>query len=490
MQRVIAVCLAVAACRQPEATYPPIEVPCSAARIGDVIVDGGSAADVPQLAVLAGTLDNAARTARIAAASEELLHARGYPAASVRVARRPGCGVELVVEIDKGPRYRIGNVSLESGQLDVYDDPRLQAYVQGIANRLARGANVAHPPRVVIGDHDGTYAAFGERIVVGRMVFERLASEAELAAIVAHELVHIEAAHTALAELPAKEDADWLAARRDAEAIADERAVVLLERAGYVPSAMSRALAATLEVDDEEHPPRTERLANVAALVAGRNQGFEGRAEYLRHVDGMVVGPNTRLGVRVADVWVLAVLGLAIELRARDVVHVDGDALVLRNGRARFTAYPIGADWARELASSLVDRASAPTKLGPLTVGVAAKARVAGATALARLERELLPQPEPGAWVVVLERPRGGLVVEISASTRAFTRDRWLAALRAATPAELAAAEPPHIVLHRAPRAARIADLIATCPDSETALRLDDPDRLLAPGDPFKCTDR
>ncbi|HEU4613015.1 MAG TPA: M48 family metalloprotease, partial [Kofleriaceae bacterium] len=252
----------MAACRQPEATYPPIAVPCNDARIGNVIVEGGGPEDVPQLAVLAGTLDNAARTARVAAASEELLHARGYPGAAVRVARRPGCGVDLVVEVDKGPRYRIGHVSLEASELDVYDDTRLQRYVQRIADRLARGANVERSPRVVIGDHDSTYAAFGERIVIGRMTIERLASEAELAAIVAHELVHIEAGHTALAELPPGDDSDWLAARRDAEAIADERAVVLLERAGYVPTAMSRALAATLDVDDEEHPPRAERLAS------------------------------------------------------------------------------------------------------------------------------------------------------------------------------------------------------------------------------------
>lgn len=490
MQRAIVLCLAVAACRQPEATYPPIAVPCNDARIGNVIVEGGGPEDVPQLAVLAGTLDNAARTARVAAASEELLHARGYPGAAVRVARRPGCGVDLVVEVDKGPRYRIGHVSLEAGELDVYDDARLQRYVQRIADRLARGANVERSPRVVIGDHDSTYAAFGERIVIGRMTIERLASEAELAAIAAHELVHIEAGHTALAELPPGDDSDWLAARRDAEAIADERAVVLLERAGYVPTAMSRALAATLDVDDEEHPPRAERLANVAALAAGRTRGFEGRDEYLRHVENMVVGPNTRLGVRVEDAWVIAVLGLAVELRARDVVHVDGEALVLRNGRARFTAYPIGADWARELASELVDRTSAPTRLGSLTVGIAGRPRATGATALASLEHELLPQPEPGTWVVVLERPRGGLVIEISAATSGYTRDRWLAALRAATPAELAAAEPPHVVLHRATRAAKIADLITTCPDARAALRLDDPDRRLAPGEPFKCTDR
>lgn len=405
-------------------------------------------------------------------------------------------GAELPSECDDGEIERctgwLAERDLIAGQLDVYPDARLQRYVQRIADRLARATHLGHAPRVVIGDHAGTYAAYGERIVIGRMAIERLASEAELAAIVAHELVHIEGRHTAVSWFAPEEDAAWLAARRDAEAIADERAVALLEQAGYMPGAMPRALAASLDADDDEHPPRAERLLNAAALAAGRIEGFEGRAEYLRAVEKMIVGPNTRLGLRVEDTWVIAELGIAIELRARDIAHVDGDALVLRRGKGRFTAYPIGSAWARELASELDGRAEATTALGPVTVGVAPD-RVAGDSPLAKLQRavrELLPQPAPGTWLVVLERPRGGLVIEIAAGTDTFTRDRWLAALRAASQAELDAAEPPHVVLHYATRAAKIGELVTMCPDSETAVRLDDPERRLAPGEPFKCTDR
>jgi hypothetical protein len=406
-------------------------------------------------------------------------------------------GAELPSTCESGEVERCAGWMAErdliAGQLDIYDDAKLQRYVQAIANRLTRGANLARPPSVVIGDHDSTYAAFGERIVVGRMAIERLASEAELAAVVAHELVHLEGRHTAVSWFAPDADATWLAARRDAEAVADERAVALLERAGYKPVAITRALSATLEADDDEHPPRDERLANVTALAAGRTQGFEGRAEYLRVVERMTVGPNTRLGMRVEDTWVIALLGVAIDLRARDIAHVDGNALVLRNGKARFTAYPIGLVWARELARELDERATASTGLGPLTVGIAPQRSERTDTQVGRLEhvvRNLLPQPNPGTWIVVLERPRGGLVIEISAGTDDFTRDRWLGSLRAASQAELVAAEPPHVVLHYATRAARIAELVSQCPDSEAARRLDDPDRVLAAGEPFKCTNR
>jgi len=383
---------------------------------------------------------------------------------------------------------------LGAGGLDVYTDAALRGYVQQIADRLVQGTRLAHAPRVVISDHDGTYAAFGDRIVIGRMAIEKLGSEAELAAIVAHELVHVEGRHASVSLFGPSDDS-WLAARRDAEGIADERAVALLERAGYAPSAMSRALEAELpddDADDEEHPPRAERLARVARLTDGRLDGFDGRSELLAHVDKMVVGRDTRLGVRIDDAWVIAVLGVALDLPPRDIVHVDGDSIVLRHGTSSLTAYPIGAPWARELASTLDDRASTDSALGEITVGTAPAHSTSDAP-LARLEqsvRELLPQPVPGTWVVILDRPRGGLVIELAPKSDPFIRDRWLEGLRAASRDELAAAEPRHLAIVRAPHAGTVAELAVACPDPEAARELDHADRVLGAGDPIKCTDR
>ena len=70
---------------------------------------------------------------------------------------------------------------LSAAELDVYDDSALRSYVQGVADRLARVSNLARTPRIVIADHDGTYATSGSRIVIGRTTIERLDSEAELA---------------------------------------------------------------------------------------------------------------------------------------------------------------------------------------------------------------------------------------------------------------------------------------------------------------------
>jgi predicted Zn-dependent protease len=67
---------------------------------------------------------------------------------------------------------------LADAELELYDDTALRDYVQSVADRLARGANLARAPRIVIADRDGTYATSGSRIVIARPTIERLDSEA------------------------------------------------------------------------------------------------------------------------------------------------------------------------------------------------------------------------------------------------------------------------------------------------------------------------
>ncbi|HEY6174360.1 MAG TPA: M48 family metalloprotease, partial [Kofleriaceae bacterium] len=113
---------------------------------------------------------------------------------------------------------------LADAELDLYDDAGLRDYVQGVADRLAQGSLLPRAPRVVIADHDGTYATSGSRIVLGRPTIERLDSEAELAGVIAHELAHIEGHHAVVSLFGPPPGDDGLVLRRDAEAVADERA--------------------------------------------------------------------------------------------------------------------------------------------------------------------------------------------------------------------------------------------------------------------------
>jgi hypothetical protein len=205
--------------------------------------------------------------------------------------------------------------------------------------------------------------------------------------------------------------------------------------------------------------------------------------------------------VAVGNAWVVANLGIALDVPERDLARSQGDSLVLHHGRSTLDAYAIGAPWAKELAGQLDQRATTETALGTVTVGIARSHDDHDDTSLQRLERAVratLPQPTPGTWVVILERctpnapgaPCGGLVLELAVHGDVFARDRWLGGLRAASKRELAAAEPRHITIAYASHAASIRELVTSCPDPGAALALDNADRVIGAGEPFKCTNR
>jgi hypothetical protein len=369
---------------------------------------------------------------------------------------------------------------LHAAELAIYDDAPLRRYVQGIANRLAKGSLLGSAPRVVIADRDATYATSGRRIVIARTTIELLGSEAELAGVLAHELAHLEARHGVVSLFGRPPD-DTLGDRRDAEAVADERAIWLLERSGYAPTAMARALRAVLQAEDEEHPLRADRIARVTVLAGGRS-GEEARAAFLARLDRMVVGRDSRRGERVGELWIVSALGLVFELDADDVVRSADDILVLRRDRASVLAYAIGAPWGRELAASLEAGEVTRSAVGQLTIGTVPLASRRDDTPLGKLARAIratLPQPPPGARVAILERTSGALVFELSGRGMPELR------MRPATRDELASVSPTRIALEKAPRPGAIGEL-GVCANR----LLDDPDRHVAAGEPIKCADR
>lgn len=109
----MAACLLVG-CRAAPAPYPPLPAECNQARIGRVVLDGAAVADVAPLAVLEGTFDDRERTARITEVATEMLHVRGYPHARIAVTRHAGCGVELHVAVDRGPRFKIAALAFDT----------------------------------------------------------------------------------------------------------------------------------------------------------------------------------------------------------------------------------------------------------------------------------------------------------------------------------------------------------------------------------------
>jgi hypothetical protein len=236
-----------------------------------------------------------------------------------------------------------------------------------------------------------------------------------------------------------------------------------------------------LLVEDDEHPKIDDRIARVEAMASGRT-GFEGRAELLAGLDGMIVGRDPRLGHRVGDAWVVAALGIALPLEPDDVVRSDEDILVVRRDQATFTAYVIGAPWARELIGELEEREAATSTYGRVTAGTVMRPARRDDTPLGKLQRAIratLPQPAIGSHVAILERSRSALVLELGGH-----RVPELA-VRAATADEIAAVQPVRVRIERTTRAGLIARL-GMCPGR----LLDDPDRRVAIGDPVRCADR
>ena len=78
-------------------------------------------------------------------------------------------------------------------------DPELSAYVEGVGDRLAAQAkrDLPYEFHILNDSVPNAWALPGGKIVVNRGLLTELNSEAELAAVLGHEIVHADAAHGA-----------------------------------------------------------------------------------------------------------------------------------------------------------------------------------------------------------------------------------------------------------------------------------------------------
>ncbi|MBI3827295.1 MAG: tetratricopeptide repeat protein [Candidatus Rokubacteria bacterium] len=194
-------------------------------------------------------------------------------------------------------------------RVEVYGDRRLDEYLGGIVARLTDG-DVREPRATVVVLLDPTLGAFAMpdgRIYVHTGLVSRLESEAQLAAVLAHELAHLREGHARAigpaAPIPSADPREHPVLGRTARAIvglelrvaavaaiegygrrlerqADARALEGLARAGYDPSEAPSAFE-RLGADLEERGPMetlffgsrqrlAERVASIRALLAER----------------------------------------------------------------------------------------------------------------------------------------------------------------------------------------------------------------------------
>ena len=224
-------------------------------------------------------------------------------------------------------------------EMGIYDDPALQRYVADIGERLAR---VSHRPNLpwqfAVVDHPAVnaFALPGGFIYITRGILPYLNDEAELAGVLGHEIGHVAARHSAhqaslgtLGQIgviglgvfvPATRPLGDVTSAgvglllmkfgRDDEREADRIGIEYVAKGGWDPAAMPQVLQTLSRMDElsergvpnwlSTHPDPGSRVVEaqpMAAKLATPDARTRNRDEFLRHIDGLVVGDNPKDGV-------------------------------------------------------------------------------------------------------------------------------------------------------------------------------------------------
>ena len=227
-----------------------------------------------------------------------------------------------------------------------YDNKKISAYVADITARMMRATGRPNPSyQVTVLDSPvvNAFALPGGYVYVTRGLMALANSEAELAAVIGHEIGHVEARHSsqrqtaaigtsilgalvaALIDHPIGDTLVDLGNQgilagysRGQELEADELGVRYLAAAGYSPyaeawilQAMGGQTALHAKIEEQEydpsavdwfgsHPPSAKRveeaLAHARATGLAQGQGEINRETYLSKISGMTYGDNARQG--------------------------------------------------------------------------------------------------------------------------------------------------------------------------------------------------
>lgn len=259
-------------------------------------------------------------------------------------------------------------------------DDELQRYVQSVGDLLARHSHrsgLEYRFRVVDSPEINAFALPGGYIYLNRGLLAYLNSEAEMAAVLGHEIGHVTARHGVrqqsmamgaglLAEVAtlgtgirAVGDLGNMLGTamvrgygRDMELEADGLGAEYLARAGYRPDAVLTVIGVLKDQDSytrsraeaegsqmppgyhglfATHPTHDQRLQQVVARAQGLTLGDQqktGREEYLKAIDGLIYGDSPAQGILRDNRFYHADLDLALEFPARWIIVNRPDLLL------------------------------------------------------------------------------------------------------------------------------------------------------------------
>ncbi|HSD65945.1 MAG TPA: M48 family metalloprotease [Vicinamibacteria bacterium] len=261
-------------------------------------------------------------------------------AAAIACATNPATGKKQLMLVSEAQEVAMGKEADQEAvaAYGLYPDARIQAYVSELGQRLAAKSERPALPwsfKVVDDPAVNAFALPGGYIYVTRGILAHLRSEAELVAVMGHEIGHVTARHSAsqmskqqlamgglivgMAVKPELQRFGDLAQQglgllflkfgRDDENQADELGLRYMTRVSYDPREMlevfgvldgvTRAAGGGRMPDWlSTHPSPGNRLARIQGQIAatGASGSVVNRPEYLRRLDGMVFGENPREG--------------------------------------------------------------------------------------------------------------------------------------------------------------------------------------------------
>lgn len=251
-------------------------------------------------------------------------------------------------------------------QYPVYPDEKLRAYVQQVGEKVARNSHrsqLQYQFTVVDSPDINAFALPGGYIFINRGLLAYLNSEAELAAVLGHEIGHVTARHGVRQQSQAQAwnilgqavaigtgvgvagdltgvlgSAVVKGYGRDMELEADGLGAQYLARSGYDPQAMIQVVEVLKAQDDfardqavksgkpvpasgyhglfDSHPDNETRLQQVVgparALVAPQQQSNQ--QVFLEHLQGLPIGDSADQGVRRGQQFLHAGLNFSLDI--------------------------------------------------------------------------------------------------------------------------------------------------------------------------------
>ncbi len=271
-------------------------------------------------------------------------------------ATNPATGRRQLMLMSEQEEIQIGRQSDTEirQQMGLYNDPDLQAYVRAVGQKLVASSHRPNLPwtfAVVDEPAVNAFAVPGGFIYLTRGILPFLRDEAELAAVLGHEIGHVDARHSAEAYsrqlgaggllaiagvfAPSTQPLQGLAGAglgvlflrygRDAELESDRLGVGYAASQGWDPRGVPGLLSTLARLDAANgssrgvpnwaltHPPAADRVQRVQEAVAAAPAATTTNASALdRHLDGLVFGDSREKGIVRGNEFLHPVLRFAV----------------------------------------------------------------------------------------------------------------------------------------------------------------------------------